>query len=188
MSKRGKKCVLSPEDRELWGKVTRTTTPLDAERAKAQMEELLHTVDDAPQKTGPSPKTATAIHPPEPSKPSSPPPLHQLEYRYRKKLVRGTKQIDARIDLHGMTQDRAHDRLRGFLYEAQARSYKLILVITGKGGGPGYAYMDERGILRRMVPQWLAMPDVRHLVAGYEEAHTRHGGSGALYVRIRKRR
>jgi DNA-nicking Smr family endonuclease len=49
--------------------------------------------------------------------------------------------------------------------------------------------MDERGVLRRMVPQWLAMPDVRHLVVlGYEEAHTSHGGSGALYVRIRKKR
>jgi DNA-nicking Smr family endonuclease len=76
----------------------------------------------------------------------------------------------------------------GFSMKPRRAGHKVVLVITGKGGGPGYAYMDERGILRRMVPQWLAMPDVRHLVVGYEEAHTTHGGSGALYVRIRRRR
>jgi DNA-nicking Smr family endonuclease len=188
MSKRGRKGMLSLEDRELWGKVAKTATPLDTERAKAQMAELEQFIDATPKAAAEPPKTSTAIHPPEPAKPAPPPPLRQLEHRYRKKLVRGVKQIDARIDLHGLTQDRAHDRLRGFLYEAQARGHKVVLVITGKGGGPGYAYMDERGVLRRMVPQWLAMPDVRHLVVGYEEAHTTHGGSGALYVRIRRRR
>ena len=63
-----------------------------------------------------------------------------------------------------------------------------MLVITGKGSGDARAYMDERGVLRRMVPQWLSMPDLRSVVLGYEEAHANHGGGGALYVRIRKRR
>ena len=116
------------------------------------------------------------------------PPLHQLEHSYRKKVVRGVKAIDARIDLHGLTQHQAHDRLRGFLYQAQARQHKLVLVITGKGGGSARAYMDERGVLRRMVPQWLSMPDLRTVVIGYEEAHASHGGAGALYVRIRRKR
>ena len=102
--------------------------------------------------------------------------------------MRGVKAIDARIDLHGLTQHQAHDRLRGFLHQAQARSHKVVLVITGKGSGDARAYMDERGVLRRMVPQWLSMPDMRAVVLGYEEAHANHGGAGALYVRIRKRR
>ncbi|MEP2703688.1 MAG: Smr/MutS family protein [Roseibium sp.] len=188
MSKRGKKGILSPEDREMWGKVTKTLTPLNPERAKLLEEEMAEILKASPVKASKAPKTATAVKAPALAKPPSPPPMHQLEHRFRKKLVRGNKSIDARIDLHGLTQHRAHDRLLGFLYEAQARGHKIVLVITGKGGGPERAYMDERGILRRMVPQWLAMPDLRQVVIGYEEAHASHGGGGALYVRIRKRR
>ncbi|GAB2186365.1 Smr/MutS family protein [Roseibium sp. LAB1] len=189
MARRGKKGTLSPEDRELWGKVAKTLTPLHPDKAmelKAELEKRAATEAAEPSKTV---KTATAIQAPSAAKaPPAPLPLHQLEHRYRRKLVRGVKTIDARIDLHGLTQHQAHDRLRSFLYQAQSRSHKVVLVITGKGGGDARAYMDERGVLRRMVPQWLSMPDMRTVVLGYEEAHANHGGSGALYVRIRKRR
>jgi len=189
MARRGKKGALSPEDRELWGKVARTLTPLHPERAhelKAELEKLKGVEPGAAAAT---PKTETAIQAPAAvQRPAAPLPLHQLEQRYRRKLVRGVKPIDARIDLHGLTQHQAHDRLRGFLVHAQARGCKVVLVITGKGGGETRAYMDERGVLRRMVPQWLAMPDLRSVVLGYEEAHASHGGSGALYVRIRRKR
>lgn len=188
MSKRGRKGTLSPEDRELWGKVTKTLTPLHPDPKKPEDGGMEAALEAVPAKPAKQPKMATAVKAPQPAKPPAPPPLHQLEHRYRKKLVRGSKPIEARIDLHGMTQSRAHDRLRAFLYEAQARGHKVVLVITGKGHAPERAYMDERGILRRMVPQWLAMPDLRHIVIGYEEAHAAHGGSGALYVRIRRRR
>ena len=188
MSKRGKKGRLSPEDREMWGKVARTLTPLHPERAKTLEQEMAQALETTSVSAPTRPKTATAIQAPQPAKPPVHPPLHQLEHRFRKKLVRGKKSLDARIDLHGLTQHHAHDRLRGFLYEAQARGHQVVLVITGKGKGPDPAYMDERGILRRMVPQWLAQPDLRNVVIGYEEAHTSHGGGGALYVRIRKRK
>ncbi|WP_298812335.1 Smr/MutS family protein [uncultured Roseibium sp.] len=189
MGKRGKKGTLSPEDRELWGKVAKTLTPLHPERAQVLEAELADAVKDTPAKSVKAPKTATAIKaPPEEQKAKAPMPLHQLEHRFRRKIVRGVRAIDARIDLHGLTQNQAHDRLLGFLYQAQARRHKVVLVITGKGGGDSRAYMDERGILRRMVPQWLSMPDMRPVVLGYEEAHASHGGAGALYVRIRKKR
>ena len=189
MVKKGKKGALSPEDRELWGKVAKTLTQINPDRAKALKEELAQAADTPPEKTIKTPKTATAIKAPSPVKqPAAPLPLHHLEHRYRRKIVRGVTAIDARIDLHGLTQHQAHDRLLGFLYQAQARRHKVVLVITGKGGGPERAYMDERGVLRRMVPQWLAMPDLRSVIIGYEEAHTSHGGAGALYVRIRKKR
>ena len=188
--KRRKKGQLSPEDREIWAKVTKTLTPLHPERLHAPV------VDDAglspPEAEKPDrpKKTATAIRTPSAQpKPASPPPLHTLEHRYRKKLIRGVKPIDGRIDLHGLTQHQAHDRLRHFLHSAQARGHKVVLVITGKGrdrGGGGF--MDERGVLRRVVPQWLGMSDMRSVVIGYEEAHASHGGSGALYVRIRRKR
>ena len=105
-------------------------------------------------------------------------------------MARGTLAIDGRIDLHGMTQMAAHDRLHRFLRDAQAGGARIVLVITGKGrpgsedGAPG----EERGVLRRRVPQWLAEPAVRGIVLGFEEAHRSHGGGGALYVRIRKAR
>ncbi|WFE90103.1 Smr/MutS family protein [Roseibium porphyridii] len=189
MGKRGKKGALSPEDRELWGKVAKTLTPLHPERARVLEAELEDVVKDTPTKSVKQPKTSTAIKaPPGEQKAKAPMPLHQLEHRFRRKIVRGVRAIDARIDLHGLTQHQAHDRLLGFLYQAQARRHKVVLVITGKGGGGSSAYMDERGILRRMVPQWLSMPDMRPVVLGYEEAHASHGGAGALYVRIRKKR
>ncbi|GAB4539329.1 MAG: Smr/MutS family protein [Roseibium sp.] len=189
MARRGKKGALSPEDRELWGKVARTLTPLDADRARSLETELAKAAADIPEKTVEAPATSTAIKAPPAAAPPKPLlPLHQLDHRHRRKLVRGVRAIDARVDLHGLTQHQAHDRLRGFLYQAQARGHRIVLVITGKGGASERAYMDERGVLRRMVPQWLAMPDLRSVVLGYEEAHQSHGGAGALYVRIRKRR
>lgn len=183
-----KKGELSPEDRALWAQVTKTLTPLSPDRVVP--EEPEKSEEGLPDKKTrkPNPETATAMRAPrQPDKPSSPPPLHRLDNRSRRKLARGVSSIDARIDLHGLTQHQAHERLRGFLYGAQARGCKLVLVITGKGRS-GQGFMDERGVLRRVVPQWLAMPDMRSIVLGYEEAHATHGGSGALYVRIRRRR
>lgn len=94
------------------------------------------------------------------------------------------KEIDARIDLHGMTQTRAHRALSDFLRRAHADGLTFVLVITGKGRSGESE--SERGVLRRQVPQWLSLPEFRTLVVGFEEAHIGHGGEGALYVRIRR--
>jgi DNA-nicking Smr family endonuclease len=76
-----------------------------------------------------------------------------------------------------------------FLHRAQAAGHSVILVITGKGGaGSGDANFEERGVLRRVVPHWLRLPDLRPIVLGFEEASAQHGGSGAIYVRVRRRR
>ena len=64
----------------------------------------------------------------------------------------------------------------------------IALVVTGKGALAPALFGDERGVLRRMVPHWLRLPDLRALVLGFEEAEQRHGGSGALYVRLRRLR
>ncbi|WP_312861524.1 Smr/MutS family protein [Segnochrobactrum spirostomi] len=107
------------------------------------------------------------------------------------RLVRGTHAIDDRLDLHGLTQEAAKRRLMDFLHRAQADGLKTVLVITGKGalGTDRFEAGDftaERGVLRRVVPEWLRMPGARGLVVGFSEAHAAHGGSGALYVRIRR--
>jgi DNA-nicking Smr family endonuclease len=111
------------------------------------------------------------------------PPLAPLGRRARSQLLRGKRQIEARLDLHGMTQARAHHALSDFLRHAHLDGLTLVLVITGKGK---IGSKSERGILRRQVPQWLSQPEFRTLVVGFEEAHIGHGGEGALYVRIRR--
>ena len=92
-------------------------------------------------------------------------------------LRRGRLEPDARLDLHGLTQDAAYRMLIGFLVRSQAQAFKLVLVITGKGG-----------ILRGALPFWLGQAEMRPLVAGLREAHVRHGGSGAFYIMLRAQR
>jgi DNA-nicking Smr family endonuclease len=132
-----------------------------------------------------SPRPIVAVPAPKPSRPAVP-PLVTLGRRERSKLSRGRSEIDARLDLHGMTQVRAHHALLGFLQRAHHDGLTFVLVITGKGAASG---LDaERGVLRRQVPQWLSLPEFRSLVIGFEQAHIGHGGEGALYVRIRRAR
>jgi DNA-nicking Smr family endonuclease len=106
-----------------------------------------------------------------------------MDKRTRSRVGRGVVAVDRRIDLHGLTQAAAEARLKRFLHEAQDDGARVVLVITGKGTDGG-----ERGVLRRMTPHWLASPTMRDVVVGFEEASRGHGGSGALYVRIRRRR
>ena len=86
-----------------------------------------------------------------------------------------------------MTQAEAHDALFGFLRAKQVRGAKVVLVITGKGAR-GSDDGGGRGVLKRMVPQWLGMPEFRGLIVGFESAAVGHGGEGALYVSLRKAR
>ncbi|MGL4975693.1 MAG: Smr/MutS family protein, partial [Bosea sp. (in: a-proteobacteria)] len=134
--------------------------------------------------------------PPEPKKPALT-PLAPLERKLKTQLKRGIQPIEAVIDLHGMRQDEAHAALHRFIWRAQGDGAKLVLVVTGKGaagqahsmfGGQEFEGHHERGVLRRMVPHWLRLPDLRPMVVGFDEADQRHGGSGALYVRLRRLR
>lgn len=189
MTKRRRK-ELSAEDTELWAFVTREVTPLKRRRRKAPPKPAEAIPEAAAVPAKPAPKIKAAA--PKPVRPAIPvlPPIAPIDRHERRQVVRGTRAIEARIDLHGMRQAEAHGALRGFLAIAQMRGYSLVLVITGKGGtgGEGLFSGDERGVLRRVVPQWLRMPDLRPLVVGFEEAHHGHGGSGALYVRLRRLR
>jgi DNA-nicking Smr family endonuclease len=118
----------------------------------------------------------------------APPPLAPIDRRLKQRLSRGSAGIDARLDLHGYTQAEAKVRLHRFLETAQAREHTLVLVITGKGKRDADSWSREGGVLKRQVPLWLAMPDFRTLVVGFEASAQQHGGAGALYVRVRKRR
>ncbi len=190
MSRRPK--GLSAEDKRLWTHVASSVTPLDPARRLDPAE------PPAEEPVAPAPARRPAMHAPLAVAPSvpAPPPLAAIEKGLKRKLVRGRRDADARIDLHGLTQEAAHRRLIGFLRQSQAAGHSLVIVITGKGAPKRLRELDEdpfrpdayaeRGVLRRVVPQWLALPEMRALVIGFEEAAVGHGGAGALYVRIRR--
>ena len=81
----------------------------------------------------------------------------------------------------------AHGALLHFLASRQARGARVVLVITGKGARNGDPFA-ERGVLKRMVPLWLGLPEFRSLVVGFESAAIGHGGEGALYITLRRSR
>lgn len=178
---------LSEEDRALWDSVARQIKPLRRRvRLTAIEPDAAADVAVTPQKQRKlKPPPIAAIAKPAPQ-PPAPPKLVTLGRRERSQIGRGRKEIDARIDLHGMTQARAHRALHDFLHRAHRDGLALVLVITGKGKMTGAE--SERGILRRQVPLWLALPEFRNLVVGYDAAHIGHGGEGALYVRVRRAR
>jgi DNA-nicking Smr family endonuclease len=189
MSKRGRRPT--PEDLALWETVSKDVAPL-TRRPKPAAERQEEPKPPAEPKAKPAPPAAQPLkviaRPPPPS-PQQPPALAPLDRRMRARVTRGAVAIDARIDLHGLTQAAAHRRLIKFLGEAQAAAAKLVLVITGKGRPDDRPVMgEERGVLKRLVPIWLGAEEMRPLVVGYETAGRGHGGEGALYVRVRSRR
>ena len=172
---------LSDEERTLWESVARQVKPL---RKKPRAGKAAAPTSEPPaMKPGPATRPIPSGSSPKPGKPAVP-PLAPLGRRERSRLSKGRSEIDARLDLHGMTQTRAHRMLLGFLQRAHHDGLTFVLVITGKGG----AGDTERGVLRRQVPHWLSLPEFRSLVVGFEEANIGHGGAGALYVRIRRSR
>ena len=135
------------------------------------------------------------------SAPKAPLPVPQkhtggLDGNTAERLRKGSLEPDARIDLHGMTEAVAHNSLLSFLRNARRSGARLVLVITGKGARAPDPYEPfdlelesrARGVLKSMVPRWLREPDFAELIADHRAAHVRHGGSGAVYVYLKKKR
>ena len=177
---------LSDEERVLWKGVTRSIAPLRRQAASDPDDAAPEPVTpQAKPRVKAKPKTAPAPAPVRiPAQQPSAPPLAPLTRRMKQRVARGAHAIDGRLDLHGMTQDEAHSALLSFLRGKQARGARVVLVITGKGGRDG----EGRGVLKRMVPLWLGLPELRGLVIGFEPAAIAHGGEGALYVNLRRPR
>ncbi|MDP6565052.1 MAG: Smr/MutS family protein [Alphaproteobacteria bacterium] len=134
--------------------------------------------------------------PPPATAPPPPPPaasLAGLDRRSAERLRRGQMKIEARLDLHGHTQADAHRALHAFVDGSHRAGRRCLLVITGKGGpreSEDASFMPDRqsGVLRRNLPRWLAEPAVRHMVLGLQPAQPKHGGEGAYYLLLRRRR
>jgi DNA-nicking Smr family endonuclease len=183
---RGKR-ALTEDERTLWRAVAKTTVPLKRGRRASRTAEGDDDAEVGPRAAA-AVSTSASVQPrsQKTTKPAAPPALAPISRRDKAKLSRGRQEIHAKIDLHGMTQARAHRALLAFLQRAYADGATFVLVITGKGRISGEA--REQGVLRRQVPHWLALPEFRTIVVGYEQAHIGHGGEGALYVRVRRAR
>ena len=179
---RGGKRILSDEDRVLWSLVARTATPLRpvrrvTENVVAEPEPTRDTTLAA------KPVPTASFMPPYIAPISVPrrPASTALDAPTHGKLAKGRLPIEGRVDLHGLFQEEAYDLLLGFLRTARARGARHVLVITGKGSSSG-----GEGVLRRAVPGWFATGPFRELVSGFDAAARGHGGTGALYVRLKR--
>lgn len=200
---------LSAEDRALWEHVKRSARPLERRTASAPApatlgpavalpERLMDTASHGPGPTRliqpegrPLPPHAISLGEAHPAPVGRPEP--GLDRRTAEKLRRGDRAPDARIDLHGMTAERAHARLDSFIRQSLRAGHRCVLVITGKGGrmdrGEDAAFMrPDRGVLRDAAPRWLRSGPMRGRIVGIYEAHQRHGGGGAFYVYLKRAR
>lgn len=195
MSRRGRK--LTADERDLWRKVAATTSrrapqPVAPEADPAPAPIAVRS--EAPPvpsvrilKPQGRPQPQVSIPPPQAPAPSG------LDRATETRLRKGKKEPDARLDLHGMTAQRAHAALNRFISQSRAMGHRLVLVITGKGGPDdfsGHAPFggEGPGVLRRETPVWLSTPPLSQMVVNVSQAHPRHGGGGALYVYLKRRR
>lgn len=183
------------DDADLWLRAMRDTTPLSPRRRRSGETEgspagRSRAVPEAAPGSGAGSPAAPGAVAGRVSPPGRLPP-RGLDKHVARRLKRGTLGIEARLDLHGMTQREAHAELRRFVRDTAARGCRCVLVITGKGNrsDAGSGIRDAPpGVLRRSVPRWLGAADLSPYVAGFGEALPRDGGAGALYVQLRRGR
>ncbi len=193
-----KKGGVSDAEKHLWLEAMREAKPLRKPAVIRQEAELEgNGQSDAakakkPKTAQPKAKAGTSrvkpASPPQPRTPASQIELSHgrsagLDRRQADRLKRGRLPIDGRIDLHGMTQARAQVALQRFISDAAMDGKRCLLVITGKG-----RENPEGGILRQAVPRWLNQPGLREKIVSFDYAQQKDGGTGALYVLLRRRR
>jgi DNA-nicking Smr family endonuclease len=160
---------LKPDEQKIWAMVAATVHPLTgrSEPRKAMPQTLDAAARIEPKRPGDKPRTLRYG-------------VEGIEPRRKHRIAKEREEIGARIDLHGMTQDRARAALDAFVARAWNDGWRAVLVITGKG-------VQGDGILRKAVPGWLGAPELSHIVAGISEAARHHGGEGALYVALKRK-
>lgn len=189
-----KKSALSAEDARLWAKVAADTRPLEKGKIEGAAKPA-----PAPERAKPSPKASQAKPAlPAPARPRRAPCGPELstgaapgvDKRLADRLRRGQLPIDARIDLHGMSQAEARAALEDFVVASRHGGRRCVLVITGKGGSRGTDdYGRPRpGVLRDAVPKWLNTASMRPHILSFAQAQPRHGGGGALYILLKRLR
>ena len=184
---------LTPEDQRLWEQMTSDIKPLRGRPVERPVSPV-----SSKDRSGTSsskrraPVTETPVF--ERRLPDIKPQrsfARELDRRTEEKLRRGKMAVEGRLDLHGHSQDEAHQLLHDFVMAAQAQGKRCVLVITGKGTPRASANFEsgrERGVLRRRVPEWLSTPPLQDVVLKSVRAQPKDGGDGALYVYLKRDR
>lgn len=171
-----KKPPLSAEDQRLWDAVTAHIKPLRKIKKKSAQEG-----SPAPPPSVKLEKTTLPVEVKKTKTPATKPlEEHFFSRTNRRSLEKEGFSAEATLDLHGLKASQAHQALENFLLRSQQKGLKNLLIITGKGGA------KSEGILRREVPLWLSAPSWRQFILSFDQAGIKHGGAGALYVRLRK--
>lgn len=178
------------DGKRAWARLTASANPLTGETRNRHLPTRAEK-KPSPAKTTPPLKTKStppAHSPSEPRAPSTAPPVGRkptpqddLQLRTRRRLSRGTIALDGKIDLHGRTLAEAEAALAGFVKRAQSQHQIWLLVVTGKGA-------RGEGKLRRALPEWLDRGALAGRVVEYGPAAPNHGGGGAFYLRLRRRK
>jgi DNA-nicking Smr family endonuclease len=163
------------EERALWRETVRGVKPLRPRSHEKESEEqpAPHRETKPRRASAPAEKAPRAA----PAKSGAAKAIAAPDRRTATRLKRGALPIEARLDLHGMTQAEAHDALTRFLARAQKHGSRAVLVITGKSG-----------VLHGAVPRWLHEAGNRERIFAISRAHAQHGGEGALYLMLRRKR
>ncbi|MFD1511597.1 Smr/MutS family protein [Lacimonas salitolerans] len=190
---------LRPDEVELWRKVAETAQRLHPERKTHQTPQPKPKPAKPPQgQTRITEFTMGQVTQPITGKHDLAPSLRDtldrapvaMDRKTHGRMRKGKLVPEARIDLHGMTLDRAHGALNRFILTQHSHGRRLVLVITGKGKDrDGHGPIPvRRGLLKHQVPQWLSMPPLSQAVLQITPAHISHGGDGAYYVYLRRHR
>jgi DNA-nicking Smr family endonuclease len=171
---------LSADERALWKKVVETVRPIHSDEPAAE---------ETPTKT----ELKTSALPQPPLASAAPPRRTQrgvgttLDAGWDKRLNRGLVQPDTTVDLHGHNLARAYSLLDIRLEQAISQGFRLVLLVTGKPPS-GDRHPVARGAIRAAVGHWLAASRHASDIAAVRNAHPRHGGAGAIYIVLRRRR
>ncbi|KLE34014.1 Smr/MutS family protein [Aurantiacibacter luteus] len=182
---------LSAEEAAAWERLAKTVTPLAPVRpapaapgpAKAgKAPPVFVKAKPAVTRAAPAPRAA-------PPPPPPPQPAPGLDSHWERRLARTSTDPDFTLDLHGHTLDQAYRRLDDGLVQAKAMGARLVLVVTGKSRPVDAADRgSKRGAIRAKILDWLAAGSHAADIAAVRQAHRRHGGDGALYLVLKRRR
>ncbi len=172
---------LGPDEEALWARVRATVRAMPGRKLAAP---VAGRVSLAPSTNGPVLKLTTAPAPTMTRRE----PGHTLDGGWDRRLAAGVVAPDRTIDLHGHTLASAHAALELGLAQAIMRGDRVILLVTGKPPRPESQRPHARGAIRAAIPDWLRLSGYSGAIAAVRNAHPRHGGAGALYVVLRRRR
>ena len=186
-----KQRILNDEEKELWNEFSRSTKPL---RSQNKRNKKPSTIKITRQKNHDLNKNTTNVTNVRPNtkiiKDDKPAPSLRMDAKLHNKLKQGKLRPQAKLDLHGLNLAQAQPVLTKFVLSSYDKGFRLILVITGKGRKTEDNDIIPRrvGILKANFPNWLAIEPLSSKILQITEAHVRHGGGGAFYIYLKKKK